>query len=266
VGGWVRASSEGRDATFLWLTDTAEARPIAEISESLGFGEHALREALRRDTRFTQLRPEGTWALTDWKTAKTTRNYDNAEQAVVEVLRDLGPLTLAQLTAETIKRYPVSTWRIAQCVSSSNVGRTPLGLYDLAERGALPIEESEPRRPDNVVESGNIIGLRLPVSYDLLRGSGLAVNRWLTWRLGLRQAPSSKRFTLVELDGEIVVRRTTSTSSISTLRSAVASLGLVEGCQVAVLLRLNSATADVRHACSPGNCPTRPLPGPRRTD
>jgi hypothetical protein len=255
AGGWVRHPGEGTDAAYLWLKAQDEPSSSAEIADALGWKERALREAMRRDPRFVQRRPEGTWALAEWKSNTTVRRYANADDAVVEVLEELGPLSLERLIAETVSRYPVTTWRITQCLSGDRIGRTPDGRYDLSERGAIPIEEPEPRKPDNMTESGSVVGVRLPVTYDVMRGSGIAVNRWLTWRLGLRQAPSERHFALSELPGEIVIRRRTSTSSISSLRSAALALGVAEGCELIVVLRTDEGTADVRHACREGGCP-----------
>ena len=255
AGGWVRYVRQGADAAYLWLKDQDEPRSSAEIADAVGSNERALREAMRRDPRFAQRRPEGTWVLSEWKTNTTIRHYANAVDAVIEVLEELGPLTLEQLTAETIQRYPVSAWRITQCLSSNQIGLTQDGRYDLTERGAIPIEESEPRKPDNMAESGSVVAVRLPVTHDVMRGSGIGVNRWLTWRLGLRHAPSERYFELSELTGTITVRRRTSTSAISSLRSAAIALGVVEGCQLIVLFRPQLGTADVRHACHEGSCP-----------
>lgn len=255
AGGWVRYSRAGADAAYLWLKDQAEPRSSAEIASAVGANERALREAMRRDPRFAQRRPEGTWVLSEWRSNTTIRHYANAVDAVVEVLEELGPLTLEQLTAETIQRYPVSAWRITQCLSSNQIGLTQDGRYDLTERGAIPIEESEPRKPDNMAESGSVVAVRLPVTYDVMRGSGIGVNRWLTWRMGLRHAPSERYFELSELTGAITVRRRTSTSAISSLRSAATALGVVEGCQLIVVFRTELGTADVRHACHEGSCP-----------
>jgi len=186
VGGWVRYPRVGVDAAYLWLKDQAEPRSSAEIAEALGWKEHALREAMRRDPRFAQRRPEGTWVLAEWQSNTIIRRYANAVDVVVEVLEELGALTFEQLTAETIRRYPVSAWRITQCLSSNQIGLTQDGRYDLAERGAIPIEDSEPHKPDNMAESNSVIAVKLPVTHDVMRGSGIGVNRWLAWRMGLR--------------------------------------------------------------------------------
>jgi hypothetical protein len=255
VGGWVRHPREGADAAYLWLKAQDEPAPSGEIADALGWKESALREAMRRDPRFVQRRPEGTWVLDEWRSNTTVHHYANAVDAVVEVLEELGPLPLDQLTAETMRRYPVSTWRITQCLSSNRIGRTQNGRYDLAERGAIPIEDAEPRKPDNMAESGSIVAVRLPVTHDVMRGSGIGVNRWLTWRVGLRQAPSERHFELSEPPGSIALRRTTSTFAISSLRSAALALGVVEGCELIVVLRTEEGTADVLHACHEGSCP-----------
>jgi hypothetical protein len=255
AGGWVRHPGEGTDAAYLWLKAQNEPSSSAEIAGALRWKERALREAMRRDPRFAQRRPEGTWVLAEWKSNTTVRRYANAVDAVVEVLEELGPLSLERLIAETVSRYPVTTWRITQCLSSDRIGRTQDGRYDLSERGAIPIEEIQPRKPDNMTESRSVVGVRLPVTYDVMRGSGIGVNRWLTWRLGLHQAPSERRFELVELPGGIVVRRRTSTSAISSLRSPALALGVVEGCELIVVFRTDEGTADVRHACHEGDCP-----------
>jgi Sigma-70, region 4 len=254
--GWLRRTAKGRDAAYLWLTAQAEPRRAEEIADAVAWpSKRALREAIRRDERFVQLRPEGSWALRDWKIPASARQYSSAVDVVVEVLRERGALPADQLMAEAKRRYPVSTWRYTQTLSSNRLGRTPEGFYDLAERGAIPVEDTEPHRPANMVESGRIVAVKLAVDNDVLRGSGIGVNRWLPWRLGLRNSPSERSFELLDPPGEVIVRRNTSTSSVSSLRALVTALRLVEGCVVALVLRLENDTADVRHGCAPGSCP-----------
>jgi hypothetical protein len=144
-------------------------------------------------------------------------------------------------------------------LSSNQIGRTQDGRYGLTEGGAIPIEDAEPRKPDNMAESGSIVAVRLPVTRDVMRGSGIGVNRWLMWRVGLRQAPSERYFELTDLPGSIALRRRTSTSAVSSLRSAALALGVVEGCELIVVFRTEEGTADVRHACDEGSCPAELL-------
>lgn len=254
--GWIRRSRSTRDIAYLWLQQEGAPHTVADISRVTGAPEHAMRENMRRDRDFAQVRPEGTWGLSDWRLDGAESRYASAVDAVVEVLRDRGPLTLQQLRMDTRQRYPVSEWRITQCLSSNLIGLNADGLYDLAERGAQPVEDREPLRPKNIqtTPDGDIVGTAMTVDHQVLRGSGIAVPRWLTWRLGLRTAPSARRFTDTDrAGGEVIVRRATSSSSISSLRSVALALGLGDGCQLVVLLRLSANTCSLRHTC-PGPC------------
>lgn len=250
--GWVRSSKKVRDTAFLWLRGEGEPRTLSEIASAAGTkNEHALREHLRRDSKFAQVKPEGTWALTDWRVPGADNHYKSALDAVVEVLNDLGPMNLARLQAEARSRYPVTTWRIQQCLSSNVLGLNTDGLYDLVERGAIPIEDKEPRRPPNIEVSGPVVGVALTVDHDLLRGSGLGVNKWLTWHLGLRTSPSSRHFALPADRGEVTIRRGLSNAQISSLRAPATELGVVQGCRLTLLLRTDLNSADLVHACAP---------------
>lgn len=256
--GWVRRARVTRDAAYLWLRAEGEPRAVSDVARAIGeSSEDAVRERMRADDSFAQVRPEGSWALTDWRVAGADSRYASAVDVVVEVLREQGALTLDHLRVESQRRYPVTAWRIQQCLSSNLIGLTDSGLYDLAERGATPIEDEEPRQPDTIKTSpdGNLVGVALTVDSDVLRGSGLGVHRWLTWYLGLRTAPSTRVFPYSDGPGDLTVRRATSSSQISSLRMAVLQLELVEGCQIAVLMRLASDSASVRHTCPADRCP-----------
>jgi len=238
------------------LTTQGEPRTAADIASVVGSSEHAIRETMRRDPDFVQIRPEGTWALSQWNTFVPATSYANAADVVVDILRDRGPIGVAELFAEARRLYPVSSWRYNQTLSDSRVGRTSIGLYDLTERGAKTIEDAEPRLPENmaVSDNGRVVAVKLQVNYDLLRGSGISVNRWLTWRLGLRVAPTALRFELLDPPGEVTVRRNTSSAAVSSLRVPVQEMGLVKGCEVVLILRPDEGTASLMHACSTGSC------------
>jgi hypothetical protein len=257
--GWVRPSRVNRDLAFLWLEKQGSPCPASDIAVVTGNPERTIRETMRRDTAFAQVRPEGTWALAAWRTPGADNRYSNADEAVIDVLRQMGPLELNELRAEAMRRYPVSTWRISQCLSSASVGQLPDGRYDLAERGAVPVEDAEPNRPAHMQVSGNTIGIRLEVNHDLLRGSGIGVNRWLTWYLGLRIVPSVRTFDQLDPPGVLTVKRASSNSQISSLRTAALAMDLVEGCQMALILNTERNTARIRHACSSGDCPAKSL-------
>ena len=192
--GWIRRARRARDVAYLWLQAGGEPQTADAIANVAGVKHHAIRETMHRDPDFVQLRPEGTWALAAWSVPSRSTRYASAVDAMVEVLAELGPLDYNQLRDEVQRRYPVSSARVQQCLLSSQVGRFEDARYGLVERGAMPLEEAEPHQPEHIRAVGDVIGVELPVSRDMLRGSGLAVHPWLTWFLGLRTAPSSRHF------------------------------------------------------------------------
>lgn len=253
--GWIRSSRSRRDLAYLWLREQGEPRSAGEIASVVGTSEHTIRETMRRDGDFAQVRPEGTWALADWRVPGSDNRYRSAEDVVIEVLRELGPLDYDHLRVESQRRYPVTDWRITQCLSSNAIGLDHQGLYDLTERGATPIEDTEPRQPNNIHVSGDVVGIELTVDHDLLRGSGIAVNRWLTWYLGLRTAPSTCYFDLPDGFGVLTVKRNTSTSQVSSLRAVAEALQLADGCKLVLLLHTDTGSATFRHTCQTESCP-----------
>jgi transcriptional regulator with XRE-family HTH domain len=251
-GGWIRRSSKSADSAYLWLSERVEPAEAEEIAAEIGaVSARALSEVMRRnEARFTQIRPEGTWALREWNHLSGT-TYNGATEAVLDVLQDLGPMTLQQLTAETIRRYPVSPWRVGQCVSSADVGETEDGRYDLIRRGASPILPQVPDKPGYMAESGNKVAVRLSVNADLLRGSGIGVSVWLTWKFGLHTYPSQLDF---DAGSTVTVRRHSSGASVSSLRAFAQELGLREGCSIIVILDSETLVAKLRHGCG-AECP-----------
>ncbi|MFE1032469.1 sigma factor-like helix-turn-helix DNA-binding protein [Streptomyces sp. NPDC058807] len=256
-GHWVRRKARGRDAAYLWLLEAGRpCQPDELLAPMATTTVAAVREALRRDDRFRQNRPEGTWALTEWTHLRASP-YATAVEAMVAVVTESGPLSRAQLFARVTELYPVTPWRLTQCLISDQLGETPDGLIDLVSRGARPIEEGEPAQPNSMAIEGDVLGARIPVTQDVLRGSGINVNTWLTWRLGLRQAPTSRTFTTAGEHPPLIVRRRTSSAQLSSLRLHALELEVVHGCVLAVLLRLDDDTARVGHGCAPETCPAR---------
>ncbi|WP_424211997.1 RNA polymerase subunit sigma-70 [Streptomyces sp. BI20] len=257
-GSWLRRRARGRDAAYLWLLERGEPSRADDLRAGIDTGSVAsINEALRRDTRFVRLRPEGTWALTEWTHLKVTP-YSNAVEAVVAVVTEEGPMTRQALFTRVAERYPVSAWRLRQCLLSSMIGTTREGLVDLVSRGATPIEESEPDRPENMAvdPEGKVYGVRLVVDKDVTRGSGVLVHSWLTWNLGLRQAPMSRVFATGGVLGPITVKRGTTGAQMSSLRRHVLEQGMALGCHCVVLFRVDDHTARVEHTCA-ADCPAR---------
>ncbi|MFI9231150.1 sigma factor-like helix-turn-helix DNA-binding protein [Streptomyces rimosus] len=256
-GHWVRRKARGRDAAYLWLLEMGRPCQADELLAPMeATTVAAVREALRRDDRFRHIRPEGTWALAEWTHLRAS-TYTSAVEVMVAVVTESGPLSQAQLFARVTELYPVTPWRLKQCLLSDQLGETSDGRVDLISRGAHPFVEEEPVRPDTMAVEGQALGVRIPVSRDILRGSGVNVHTWLAWRIGLRQAPTSRTFTTPGDHSPLVVRRSTSSAQLSSLRRHALELGVVDGCVLAVLLRLDDGTARIGHGCEPDACPAR---------
>ncbi|MEW1701143.1 sigma factor-like helix-turn-helix DNA-binding protein [Streptomyces sp. NPDC091278] len=260
-GHWVRRRARGRDAAYLWLLESGRpTRPEELLVPMAATTVAAVKEALRRDDRFRQIRSEGTWVLTEW-THLHASPYATALEAMVAVVTESGPLSRAQLFARVTELHPVTLSRLKQCLVSSLLGETPDGLVDLASRGARPAAEEEPARPDSMAIAGDVLGVRIPVTRDVLRGSGVSVHSWLTWRLGLRHAPMSRVFATAGDHLPITVRRGTGGAQLSSLRRHALELEVGDGCVLAVLLRLDDDTARVGHGCAPAACLGAPSSG-----
>ncbi|MGK8505269.1 hypothetical protein [Nocardia asiatica] len=256
-GVWLRRRARSRDAAYLWLLEQGAPHRVELIASAVdAANSHALAESLRRDERFVQIRPEGSWALAEWPGIIGTQ-YRRAEDAVIDLVSQFGPISKSELFAKVIQVYPVSTWRLEQCLLIDQIGETSNGLIDLVARGARHTEVAEPAKPSNMAtnDDGTVYGIRLTVDNDMLRGSGVLVNPWLTWRLGLRRAPTLMSFDTEDLPGSLVVRRNTSGAQLSSLRTFVAQHGLVLGCEVAVVLLTETLVARIRHACAVEKCP-----------
>jgi hypothetical protein len=169
-GAWLRRRARGRDAAYLFLLAMGEPCRAEELLAPTGIRRKAaVAEALRRDERFVQLRLEGKWGLAEWPHLNVTP-HPNAVEALVTVLTELGPLPKDTLFVKVEERYPVTLWRLHQCLLDDRVGITEDGLIELVARGASPIEESEPRRPARMAvdPAGNVFGVRLTVDKDAL--------------------------------------------------------------------------------------------------
>jgi hypothetical protein len=261
-GAWLRRRARGRDAAYLFLLAKGEPCSAEELLAPTGIRRKpAVTEALRRDERFVQLRLEGKWALAEWPHLNVTP-YPNAVEAFVAVLTELGPLPKDALFVKVGERYPVTLWRLHQCLLDDRVGITKDGLIELVARGATPIEESEPTRPARMAvdPAGNVFGVRLTVGKDILRGSGVVVSSWLTWQLGMRQAPMVRTFFIAGQPTPIVLKRATSAAQLSSLRVLVQEYGMVAECEFVLFLRTDDSTARIEHACDQRLCPAKRAP------
>jgi hypothetical protein len=256
IDGWVHARGQDRDAVWLVLQRRGSPQPIMELARELRIPRHNLEEALRRDDRFCQTRPSRRWAISEWKVLENSHagSYETTIDAVREVILDLGPQRLSQLTRNVIARYPVSPAAIAQCLAHEDIGRWPDGRVDLIANGAPAVKESEPAVPAGVFpeDRGRTLAILMPVTRDMLRGSGLGVPRYVSWALGLRRAPQERLFRTHEGE-QISIRKRIQGTNISTLRRFAESLGAEVGCDLVVRLNTTNNAANVSLGCQ-GNC------------
>jgi len=252
---WVRKRSLKRDAAYLWLGSKGEPQEVSALADLLGLKLNAAREQCRRDDRMVQLRPSGLWSLREWKVSGS-EGPRSAADAVRRILTEHGPMSADELKRQMRDAYPVTTWRVNQILSTNEFGVLPDGSVGLTEDGAIPTTETTPKAHHSVSASadGDVVGYRLTVDYDLLRGSGLGVPRDLAWKLGIRTIPGSRAF-LEPLSGELVtVRRSSSAATVSSLRLHALAIGADTGCVLGVIFRLNDQSVRVVHGCKE-DCP-----------
>lgn len=253
---WVRKTARVRDALYLFLSDVGEPQSLERLSAVVSLNEHATREQLRRDNRFVMTRPARLWTLREWNQVEE-HGPRSASDAVYLVLSSHGPMTRSELVKVMRDYYPVGLWRINQVLGSSRFGELPDGRVGLVADGAVQAGVQEPKRPPTVMESpdGEIVAYRQPVTPDVLRGSGIGVPRFLVWRLGVREIPGSLVFTDAESGEEVILRRSTSASTVSSLRRYAVQLRAVDGCVLGLLFRIRDRTIRVTHGCTSEACP-----------
>jgi hypothetical protein len=249
TGCWVRRGAKHRDAAYLWLLSHGEPARSETVAAALGIKPHALSASLGRDKRFFHRRPGNLWLLDAWVPLDEVR-LTSALDVVLSMLGDRGPLPYAELVRETVAVYPVSAARVSQCLTSARVGRMADGRVGLVADGAIPIVERPPRQPRNVELSrtGQIMGVRVPVDSELLRGSGVALPRFVAWHLGLFHAPASRSFRVDGTNDALTVTRSIGGAHLTALRRYAEAFGAREGSSLVILLRLVNDTATV-------NCP-----------
>jgi len=101
--GWVRRDYLLTDTVALYLRDCGAPQSLATLGACGSTPEATLRKALLRDDRFVYSRPRQLWALREWHPELASR-YRNAGDALVDVLRDRGPLAREALVFETQRR------------------------------------------------------------------------------------------------------------------------------------------------------------------
>ena len=199
--GWVRRAYLLTDTVVLYLRDCGAPQSLRTLGARGSTPEATLRKALLRDDRFVYSRPRQLGALREWHPELASR-YQTAGDALVDVLRERGPLAREALVFETQRRYPVTPARLRQSLSSSRIGLHPDGRYDLMERGAAIQSDAEPSRPGSIrwADGSSVLQVALVTTAAVLSGAVVAVLRWLTWQLGLRTPPAQHGFALTSSD------------------------------------------------------------------
>ena len=250
---FIREKEEKLDKIQVFLLEKKTAQ-TNEIHEKLGSGtEHAIREFMRRKPELVNLgRTRGGWGLAS---AFETPVFSSTLPAVLSILETDGPQTYQSLLQKLGEVHPVSTWRVKQVLEDNQIGEMDDGKIGLVRLGARKTE-LEPNRPSNMTSQGNVTGVRISIDSELLRGSGIAVHKWMSWSVGLRHPPESTTFRPEDPgDDPLVVKRTGSGTSLTTLRPEVRRRGLALGCEIIVLVNSGTQSWSLQHACEPDKCP-----------
>jgi len=258
VGDYViRADRERADRVTLILNDLGGEATTEQIIDLLPeeVSAHALSSYLSRYPQFARNNARRVWTFAN---SATLSKYPSALPAILDILESDGPLTRNQLMARVREVHPVTDWRVSQCLTDSKIGRMPDGRIWLVEYGAVRDVGVEPQQPETMTSVNNTIGVRITVDHDFLRGSGLNVQRWLSWKLGLTVVPSEMSFEpLDEIELVVTVRSIHAGSTISSLREVARRESLVAGCQVVILFRTDTRLWNYRHTCEQQDCPRR---------
>lgn len=254
----IRADRERADRVTLILNELGGEATTEQILDFLpeDVSGHALSSYLSRYPQFARNNVRRVWTFA---ASDSTPRYSSALAAILDILNSEGPLDRKDLRERIREVHPVTDWRITQCLTDSRIGRMPDGRIWLVEHGAVRDVEPEPAQPQSMSSVNSTVGVRLTVDNDFLRGSGLNVQRWLSWKLGLSSVPSEMRFS-ADNDSQLVVtvRSIHAGSTISSLREIARREALVEGCQVVILFKGDSRLWDYRHICEPRACPKVP--------
>jgi hypothetical protein len=246
TGDLVRNTARHRDACFLILSGSTEPLSSKDLAEALEMKPHAIAESLRRDERFALQRPEGLWYLESRLPNGNHPYFNTTLEAALHVIREHGPLSYKDFEARVKRAYPVSDAAVRNVLAHRDIGETHDGRIDLVSRGARHQEDKRPPCPDfvNVDESNGLIVFPIEVTSELLRGSGITINRFVVWWLELRVAPSEQIF---DLDGRSIrIARGINGAIMSSLRAEAIELGLGQGDHLEIQLDRNKGIAEVR--------------------
>jgi hypothetical protein len=205
---------------------------------------------LERDERFQKLYALRKWALTSWDNSERGGRYRNTHDAITDVLTRRGPLAFGDLVTAVTELHAVTSWAVSNNLEHEVFGQLPNGRYCMAFQGGTPYEEGEPPLPPEVdppVDISTIV-FYVPVTADVLRGSGVPIPHYVTWFAGLRQVPRKRTFATMG-DAVVTLARNVGAASMSSIREEVRFLRLDLDCMVRMRISLATDFAQLEPAC-----------------
>ena len=248
--GWIRRAGAKRDACYLILNRAGRPTSIEALARMVEDQPRNLGAALDRDERFQKLYGLRKWALAAWDNSKRGGQYRNTRDAMTDLLTRDGPMTFGELVKAVIEVHPVTSWAVSNNLEHEAFGRLADGRYAMAFQGGSTYEEEEPPITADVdpPSDDSNIAFYVPVTSEVLRGSGVAIPRYVTWFAGLRRVPRKRTF---ETAGHntVTLARNTGSATMSSIREEVRALRLDVDCLVRIHLSLPDNVAGLKPAC-----------------
>lgn len=244
---WIRSKYSRIDKAYVSLLEIGSltSKEIASITGDSSY--RGLDNALARSCLFTRVQ-NGRWVLSS---SVDSPVYKSALPAILDLFKESGPMSRSELIEAMSVVYPVSDARIDQCLDGFQFGLMPDGRFWLVELGAERSVQKEPNRPSNIFSEGDVVGVRIRVDADHLRGSGSVLHSWICWKFGLKASPERIYFDGV-IDGlpyAISVTRNGSQASLSSIRAILESEAIREDCEIVLLFNLGKLQWTVKHVC-----------------
>lgn len=247
----VRNRAQIRDLTYLILLASGTPMSLEELVPQTKIAIRALSAQLERDSRFSRDESTKNWGLSAWIVGDQSKTITNVYEAVDHVLSKHGPTENTTLTALAIQLFPRSSARYAQILEDARYGLDKDGRWDFSANGATQKMPSEPRPTHRVAESTQgIAKIEVKIDAELLRGSGVSVNRRLTWVLGLAQPTRELSFSNSILPAKpIIVYRTPGGHHLGALKAHAEAMSLALGCRMEIAFDRDKLRAGLRPSC-----------------
>ncbi len=246
----VRNSAKVRDASYLIFRDEGRSLATVNLADRFKMSERAIVAQLARDQRFTRDSRSGVWELSEW-TNRSVSDVRSAFEAVDKILLEHGPLESMRLISLASQLYPRSYARYQQVLEDSKYGLNSEGNWDFVSNGAQQKTPREPKPNDKVQEApGGLAKIVVDVNAELLRGSGVQVNRRLTWIMGLYMPTKELAFqNSIFPIKPLMLHRTPGGHNLSALKSFAEHFSLTAGCKLEIAFDKNRLLVQLRPGC-----------------